>query len=201
MPYKNPNTVNVARYRGASLLAEQGENIETIIKIIVATVLSATVFQTASVHQIEEIKPIEPIQVELKEPAEIISELPTPPTTVDATSEELMTLAGIPKSDWYYVDCVINGCEGVSPEGGWHGTERWNETGSGAYGICQALPASKMSSAGSDYMTNTLTQLKWCHSYAMQYGGWKEAWEFRKCLGNCYSSRINATTNKDHTWW
>lgn len=113
-----------------------------------------------------------------------------------------MAAAGIPESDWQYVDCVINGCQGVSAEGGWGGTQRWNTAGSGAYGLCQALPASKMASAGADYMTNPVTQLKWCHGYAQAYGGWKAAWEFRKCVGRCYSTKPGVGwIIKDHTWW
>jgi Transglycosylase SLT domain len=36
---------------------------------------------------------------------------------------------------------------------------------SGAGGLCQALPFSKMSSAGADYQTNPNTQIEWCISY------------------------------------
>ena len=36
---------------------------------------------------------------------------------------------------------------------------------SGATGICQSLPASKMASAGKDYLTNPLTQVEWCFDY------------------------------------
>ncbi len=48
----------------------------------------------------------------------------------------------------------------------------WNSQGSGAYGIGQALPASKMAKYGSDYMTNPQTQLKWMIDYVNgRYGG------------------------------
>ncbi|MBC7472497.1 MAG: transglycosylase SLT domain-containing protein [candidate division SR1 bacterium] len=36
---------------------------------------------------------------------------------------------------------------------------------SGAGGLCQALPFSKMATAGSDYTTNPNTQTEWCISY------------------------------------
>lgn len=138
-------------------------------------------------------------------PAElkIVEPIVTPePSAAKGTKEAWMTAAGIPQSDWQYVDCVINGCQGVSPEGGWHGTERWNTTGSGAYGLCQALPATKMASAGADYMTNPVTQLKWCHQYAQdRYGSWAAAWNFRKCTGSCYSTYTGRNEDKDHTWW
>lgn len=46
-----------------------------------------------------------------------------------------------------------------------------------AYGLCQALPGSKMASAGSDWATNPVTQLQWCNGYAIQrYGSWANAY-------------------------
>ena len=44
---------------------------------------------------------------------------------------------------------------------------RWNATNrySGAYGIPQSLPASKMASAGSDWRTNPETQIRWGLGY------------------------------------
>lgn len=122
--------------------------------------------------------------------------------TGPASAEEWMAAAGIPRSDWPYVNCVIAGCDGVSAEGGWNGVQRWNTAGSGAYGLCQALPAGKMASAGADWKTNPVTQLKWCHGYAQQYGGWAAAWNFRKCTGNCFSTKPGVGwIYKDHTWW
>lgn len=47
---------------------------------------------------------------------------------------------------------------------------------SGAYGIPQALPGSKMASAGADWQTNPVTQLKWMQGYVMgRYGSWANA--------------------------
>ena len=47
----------------------------------------------------------------------------------------------------------------------WHGESGWNHRAknpsSGAYGIPQSLPASKMRSAGADYLTNAKTQIAW----------------------------------------
>jgi hypothetical protein len=48
---------------------------------------------------------------------------------------------------------------------------QWNLGGSGAYGLPQALPASKMASAGPDWQTNPRTQLRWMVSYVAEYGG------------------------------
>ncbi|MER5310241.1 transglycosylase SLT domain-containing protein [Streptomyces sp. NPDC002773] len=50
---------------------------------------------------------------------------------------------------------------------------------SGAYGLMQALPGYKMSSAGSDWQTNPATQIKWGLSYMNErYGSPCDAWTF-----------------------
>ncbi len=59
----------------------------------------------------------------------------------------------------------------------------WNPSAtnpsSGAYGLCQALPGSKMASAGSDWRTNIETQAKWCDNYVTgRYGSWSGARAF-----------------------
>jgi hypothetical protein len=51
----------------------------------------------------------------------------------------------------------------VMKESTWN--PRATNASSGAYGLVQALPASKMASAGSDYRTNPVTQAKWGVNY------------------------------------
>lgn len=81
-----------------------------------------------------------------------------------------MAAAGIAESDFGYVDYIIN------HESGW-GVTKSNYRGSGAYGLGQALPASKMAPFGADYLTNPVTQLKWANSYAKsRYGSWANAY-------------------------
>lgn len=63
----------------------------------------------------------------------------------------------------------------------WNRESGWNPNAhnksSGAHGIPQALPASKMSSEGSDYYTNGKTQIKWGLKYiANRYGSPASAW-------------------------
>lgn len=49
---------------------------------------------------------------------------------------------------------------------------KYNTGGSGAYGLPQALPGSKMASAGADWRTNPYTQLRWMRGYVnARYGG------------------------------
>lgn len=94
------------------------------------------------------------------------------PTVVAGDRIEWMKAAGIAESDYFYVDYI------VGREGGWNGTTKYNRAGSGAYGLCQALPGSKMASAGADWQTNPITQLKWCSSYATgRYGSWAGAYQ------------------------
>ena len=83
-----------------------------------------------------------------------------------------MRRAGIPAS-WFDALNFI-----VSHESGW----RVNATNpsSGAYGLPQALPGSKMASAGSDWRTNPVTQLKWMKGYVSRYGGGPGAAAFWK---------------------
>ncbi|MFC8510208.1 transglycosylase SLT domain-containing protein [Streptomyces sp. NPDC057411] len=65
----------------------------------------------------------------------------------------------------------------VDHESGWN--YRATNASSGAYGLVQALPGSKMSSAGADWQTNPATQIKWGLSYMDgRYGSPCGAWSF-----------------------
>lgn len=82
-----------------------------------------------------------------------------------------MNAAGIPAADHPYVNYIVTR------------ESRWNvlatNPSSGAYGLCQALPGTKMASAGADWQTNAVTQLRWCNSYAVgRYGSWAAAYDF-----------------------
>lgn len=63
----------------------------------------------------------------------------------------------------------------------WNRESGWNVYSSnrysGAYGIPQALPGSKMAAYGSDYLTNYKTQIEWGLSYISgRYGSPSNAW-------------------------
>ncbi|MFD8077446.1 transglycosylase SLT domain-containing protein [Streptomyces sp. NPDC059718] len=65
----------------------------------------------------------------------------------------------------------------VTRESGWNYTA--TNASSGAYGLVQALPGSKMASAGADWRTNPGTQLKWGLNYMnSRYGSPCGAWSF-----------------------
>lgn len=65
----------------------------------------------------------------------------------------------------------------VDHESSWN--YRAQNPSSGAYGLVQALPASKMASAGADWRTNPATQIKWGLNYMNdRYGSPCGAWSF-----------------------
>ena len=95
-----------------------------------------------------------------------------------------MALAGISPSDYTYVDYI------VSHESGWCPTKAQGQYGGcppyagsvpsyGGYGLCQSTPGIKMASAGADWATNPVTQLRWCSGYAIaRYGSWGAAYNY-----------------------
>ncbi|MFE7773958.1 transglycosylase SLT domain-containing protein [Streptomyces sp. NPDC057445] len=65
----------------------------------------------------------------------------------------------------------------VDHESSWN--YRAQNASSGAYGLVQALPGSKMASAGADWQTNPATQIKWGLNYMNdRYGSPCGAWSF-----------------------
>lgn len=70
----------------------------------------------------------------------------------------------------------------------WERESHWNphaeNPSSGAYGIPQALPGSKMASAGDDWQTNPATQITWGLGYiAGRYGSPCGAWGHSEAVG------------------
>jgi len=70
----------------------------------------------------------------------------------------------------------------------WDRESHWNvyssNSSSGAYGIPQALPGSKMASAGADWETNPATQISWGLGYiADRYGNPCGAWAHSEDVG------------------
>jgi hypothetical protein len=72
-----------------------------------------------------------------------------------------------------------------------------SNSGSGAYGIPQAVPGSKMASAGPDWQSDAATQIRWGLSYIDgRYGSPCGAWSHEGSdgwyLGRAYSKRMAA---------
>ncbi|MDN6518675.1 MAG: capsid protein, partial [Enterococcus sp.] len=68
-----------------------------------------------------------------------------------------MKQAGFSPSEYAAIDYIVNHESSWNPQA--------VNPGSGAYGLPQSLPASKLASAGSDWRTNPITQLKWMRNY------------------------------------
>jgi hypothetical protein len=67
-------------------------------------------------------------------------------------------------------------------ESGWSVTAY--NAGSGAYGIPQALPGSRMASAGPDWQNNAATQIRWGLEYIKgTYGSPCAAWDHEQATG------------------
>ena len=78
-----------------------------------------------------------------------------------------MAAAGIAESDWQYVDYI------VSRESTWNPNA--TNKSSGACGLVQALPCSKV--PGNGY--NPVDNLRWATGYATgRYGSWAGAYNF-----------------------
>ena len=70
----------------------------------------------------------------------------------------------------------------------WQRESNWNvyaqNSSSGAYGIPQALPGSKMATHGGDWQTNPVTQISWGLDYiAGRYGTPCGAWGHSEQVG------------------
>jgi resuscitation-promoting factor RpfB len=91
------------------------------------------------------------------------------PGSAQAIAAEMVAARGW-GSDQF--DCLVNLWE---RESGWR-VDAANSS-SGAYGIPQALPGSKMASAGDDWRTNPATQITWGLGYIEdRYGDPCGAW-------------------------
>jgi len=85
------------------------------------------------------------------------------------TNEQVlwMTAAGITESNWGYVDYII------SKESNWHPNSV--NSSSGACGLAQALPCSKVPGNPLD----PIDSLRWANDYATRrYGSWENAYNF-----------------------
>lgn len=84
-----------------------------------------------------------------------------------------MKQAGFSPSEYAAIDYIVNHESSWNPQA--------VNASSGAYGLPQSLPASKLASAGSDWRTNPITQLKWMRNYVNErYGGANGALSFWK---------------------
>ena len=105
-----------------------------------------------------------------------VTSTPPDPGTAQSTAYNLLASFGF--SPQTYFGCLV---DIWNRESGW----RYDaENASGAYGIPQALPGSKMASAGADWQTDPATQIKWGLGYIKAiYGNPCSAWAFEEANG------------------
>ncbi|MFF2052336.1 hypothetical protein ACFVU2_12120 [Leifsonia sp. NPDC058194] len=101
---------------------------------------------------------------------------PPPGIVVNPAAAQAYASSRLPAYGWggEQMSCLI---KLWTKESSWR-ADAYNRS-SGAYGIPQALPGSKMASAGGDWMTNADTQINWGLSYISgRYGSPCAAWSF-----------------------
>jgi hypothetical protein len=105
-----------------------------------------------------------------------VASKPPDPKTAQAIAYNMMGSFGFNPST--YFGCLLDL---------WQRESNWNyqaENASGAFGIPQALPGSKMASAGADWQTDPATQITWGLGYIKgQYGNPCSAWAFEENNG------------------
>ena len=94
----------------------------------------------------------------------------------ERTAQKMLARFGWGKRQWTPLDKLWN------RESGWN---KYAENPySGAYGIPQALPGSKMASAGADWRSNATTQIRWGLRYIKSvYGRPRVAWDHELAYG------------------
>jgi hypothetical protein len=115
---------------------------------------------------------------------------------ITMSHESIMAAAGIKSGDYPYVQYIINHENALWCQTRWQGqrtcpayyeekfpgAESHTKTG---YGLCQSTPANKMASAGADWRTSAVTQMKWCAGYAeRRFGSWQAAYNYWISHGN-----------------
>lgn len=162
-------TAVIAPLTMPSALAVDAEFYERIHQEFVPEVVDADVEELAinlAVAPLEEEPKPEPVAAPATESA---SAPAAPPMYSGGGSPaEWMAAAGIPESDWGYVDAI------VSRESGWNPNA--TNASSGACGLVQALPCTKVP-GGNGY--DPVANLIWGNGYAHgRYGGWAGAYAF-----------------------
>ena len=121
------------------------------------------------------------------EPVAVTPSVPLPP----GSRADWLRQAGVPEDQLGNAEWLVNHENGMWCPTRGYGQNYCPETPgntSKAYGIPQALPGTKMASAGEDWATNPITQLRWMNSYVHgRYGGWSQAidaWKSRAQFEN-----------------
>ena len=169
----------------SDLVRTEGEKGERTRVILVRTVDGEVVLRKELSNKVTK-KPVDRVvvegtrerPVEKKAPVETKAEpsTPAPSGSVKEIGQEMAAARGWTGQEWTCLESL------------WERESGWNHQAanpsSGAYGIPQALPGSKMGSAGSDWATNPATQIEWGLGYiADRYGTPCGAWGHSESAG------------------
>ena len=125
-------------------------------------------FSVTSAPKISTVPPPSTVSQGGQTGAPLVPSAPPNPSSAQGIAYKLLPSFGFSTNQFGCLNDIF------SRESGW----RYNaENASGAYGIPQALPGSKMASAGPDWQTNPTTQIKWGLGYIKsRYGTPCKAW-------------------------
>ncbi len=165
--------------RGIKALIHKFDKKESCICEPTVEVVKETVIEEKTIEVVPEVK----------EEANVITESVKKETVVETKQEKLTnTQKPATKNEYqaYAYDKVINLYLWSEEDYDalvklWNRESEWNPNAhnksSGAHGIPQSLPASKMASEGKDYYTNGYTQINWGLKYIKErYGSPLAAW-------------------------
>jgi uncharacterized protein YabE (DUF348 family) len=159
LAFKTEKVLDYDREKGFEEVVEAGENGEKTVSYEIVMVDGKEVGRT----KINEIVTRQPKN------RKIVVGMKSLGPKFDSSTEKIKWLkaAGIPEEDWGYVDYI------VSKESTWR-PDAVNKS-SGACGLVQALPCSKLGANWSD----PVVALKWQFQYVVErYGGYRGAYDF-----------------------
>lgn len=151
---------DVTRAAVGAALVERSDGARAKVKVVASAAVAADRAKAAAAEQ-------DRVAAAQKRRQAAIAEAQSDPK---AAARALMVDHGWSSDEQY--SCLVNLWTG---ESNW----RWSaqNASSGAYGIPQSLPASKMAQFGADYRTNPVTQMKWGLAYLeSRYGSPCAAW-------------------------
>lgn len=178
LPYTVETRYDYSRPRGERVLEQPGEEGRKI-----------SVYEVEFENNVEVSRTLVDEQVVIEAVPEVIIEGARPSISPErAQCAEWAREAGVSEADLEAAIDLIYRESGCRVDA--------KNASSGAYGIPQSLPGSKMAAYGDDWETNPVTQIRWMANYVTtRYGGWQQALDFWWCTGVC-----NGTAKSGH-WY
>ncbi|MDO8144012.1 ubiquitin-like domain-containing protein [Isoptericola sp. 178] len=172
VPFETETVESDELPRGREIVQTRGVPGERVTTYEVRTIDGTEVERTV----VERTVTVEPVTEVVLVGTLDIADMQVDPSSAKAVARSLVAERGWGDDQFICLDQLWE------KESGW----RWNaeNPSSGAYGIPQALPGSKMQSAGSDWQTNPTTQIIWGLDYITgRYGTPCEAWDHSMTVG------------------